>query len=449
MDGTTIKMNKSNTLLFEPMINCYLKSKKPITISFKNLVGNNITNNRYTHLIHSYPAKLIPHIPYAFLNSDILSSSKRILDPFSGTGTVLLEGIISGKYVFGADCNPLARLISRVKTNYIDPEMLNYALHALIKPHNDNNNIFECNSVDLSRWFYPHIIRQLSELKAKIELINDQDLKDFFWVSFSTTVRKVSLANPRLSVPVRINYKKYPSSSPIFHSLKKQENVLKRINVSKLFSKIAVNNINRISTLSNISKTKHIAISNDARNIRYNNNRKVKKNSIDVVLTSPPYAGAQKYIRASQLNLAWLGMIDTSIQDIRSNCIGRELFPKKAYCEYAPTGIPLADAHLEKIFKINPLRAYILSKYFAEMKESFVEFKRLLSNNGYLILILGNNTVCGQPFETVEHIKSMLISMNFKLQLEFIDDIKSRGLMTKRNKTAGIIGSEHVLIFNK
>jgi hypothetical protein len=67
-------------------------------------------------MIHLYPAKLLPHIAAFFLASSELSSKgDKVLDPFSGSGTVLLEALLAGRSPIGADSNPLARLISKVK----------------------------------------------------------------------------------------------------------------------------------------------------------------------------------------------------------------------------------------------------------------------------------------------------------------------------------------------
>src|SRR3546814_14399364 len=75
---------------------------------------------RATHLIHPYPAKLLRHIPFLFLASqEVCRSSGAVLDPFCGSGTVLLESALSGRVGHGADSNPLARMIARVQPTVI------------------------------------------------------------------------------------------------------------------------------------------------------------------------------------------------------------------------------------------------------------------------------------------------------------------------------------------
>ena len=69
----------------------YMKTGMPITVNFRSLVPELKKSDRYSHQIHSYPAKLLANIPYYFLATDVFCPSNGIvLDPFCGTGTVLL-----------------------------------------------------------------------------------------------------------------------------------------------------------------------------------------------------------------------------------------------------------------------------------------------------------------------------------------------------------------------
>ena len=49
---------------------------------------------------------------------------KTILDPFCDSGTVLVEGILSGKNAFRYDINPLAILISKVRITSLNVRTL-------------------------------------------------------------------------------------------------------------------------------------------------------------------------------------------------------------------------------------------------------------------------------------------------------------------------------------
>ena len=68
-----------------------------------------------THALHPYPAKFIPQIPQALIQ-ELSSVGDTVLDMFCGSGTTLLEALRLGRNAVGIDANPLAALISRVKT---------------------------------------------------------------------------------------------------------------------------------------------------------------------------------------------------------------------------------------------------------------------------------------------------------------------------------------------
>jgi len=72
--------------------------------------------NTGLHAIHPYPAKFIPQIPRQLIQLFGLEERGVLLDPFCGSGTTLVEAINAGRDAYGVDLNPLACLISRVKT---------------------------------------------------------------------------------------------------------------------------------------------------------------------------------------------------------------------------------------------------------------------------------------------------------------------------------------------
>lgn len=75
---------------------------------------------------------MIPQIAGRLL--DMFAKPKAIvLDPFCGSGSVLLESFIRGYDSYGININPLALLISQVKTTLIDYKHLQNALEDILK----------------------------------------------------------------------------------------------------------------------------------------------------------------------------------------------------------------------------------------------------------------------------------------------------------------------------
>ena len=76
-----------------------------------------------THGFHKYPAKFIPQLAKRCI-TDFTKKEETICDPFMGSGTTLIEALVSGRKAVGVDFNPVAWLISKAKTTPINPENL-------------------------------------------------------------------------------------------------------------------------------------------------------------------------------------------------------------------------------------------------------------------------------------------------------------------------------------
>jgi DNA modification methylase len=435
----------------------YKRKDEAIEIDFRKLVDWIPYGERATHLIHPYPAKLLVHIPHFFLNNDILSDpGDYIMDPFCGSGTVLLEGILNNRNAIGSDINPLAILIAKVKTKPLCIDKIK-SEHIKIKQNLKQTKkriapgVVAPNVVNINYWFHPKVKKQLLILKESIQFIENSEIKIFFELCFSNIVKRVSNADPRLSVPVKLRIEKYHDNHWF---RKKAEQILSnidKINIYNLFDEIVGTNIKRMESFNGLytNNSSAIVVKNDIRKDVSDIDIAGISDNIQLIITSPPYAGAQKYVRATSLNLGWLGHCqDTSLRDYEELTIGREHF-KKTDQNLVVTGIDEADKIIEKIYEINRLRACIAGIYLTEMKRAFEKIYDILKIGGYFVLIAGNNYVCRQKFKTADYLHTIANSLGFKTELILIDNIRSRGLMTKRNKTASIISREWIFVFRK
>lgn len=437
-------------------ISRYSDSREPIEVSFRELVTG-VKTDRSTHLIHTYPAKLLLNIPYFFLNNNVLSKEgDNILDPFCGTGTVLLEAVLAKRNAFGADANPLARLISKVKTTNYDFKKLDFYFD-VIKENLNKEYSKNCPDViNIDYWFLPNIKEQLNNILHTLKEIEDIDYQDFFMICFSNCVKKVSLADNRVSVPVRLRFDQYPIKHPLRKKNKEKLEGLKSLNVIDKFNVIVSENIERFKKPETDLNHKNGVVKIISSNAKKLINPDIQgfngilEESIDLVLTSPPYAGAQKYIRSSSLNLGWTELANSDeLRKLDSYSIGRENYLKHEYNNLLPTGIEEADLLLNEIYKINPLRAHIAANYLVEMKTAMSESFKALKRGGYFVLVIANNQVCKREFRTKDYLLQIAIELGLRVKFQLIDDIKSYGLMTKRNKTANVITREWVILFEK
>lgn len=454
MTKTEMHLNETkNDAIIKNFIVQFAKKKKPVEVSFRELLPEIKNTERFTHLIHSYPAKLLVHIPYLFINNTLFSKpGDYVLDPFAGTGTVLLEAILGKRNAYGADANPLARLISEVKISDVDITKLKKYKASVLKSAKSRKTSVVPSVVNCKYWFPKKTIIQLSRIFSSIDSIKDTTIRNFMLVAFSNCVKKVSYADTRISVPVRLNANRYKTGTSENVKITSYLKKLETLNIYDKFEQIVNENIARHAAFQEkrVKKYKGAIISNDARKLTKRNSKSLLPDkSVQLIISSPPYAGAQKYIRASSLNLGWTNLATADkLLELDGQNIGRENF-KKSELILKPTKIPAADSLIKIVNNINTTRATIVNQYLLDMLDALDEMYRVLKKNGYLVLIIGNNKVCNMEFNTQEYLTEYLLKRKMKLQFKLIDDIRSYGLMTKRNKTADIISREWILVFKK
>ncbi|MGQ4878507.1 hypothetical protein ACOJCM_08025 [Billgrantia sp. LNSP4103-1] len=450
-----LTQNGLNTgILYDSLLTEYGKAGKPITVDFRRLVSWVKLGDQLTHQIHAYPAKLLPNIASFFINVEsFFENYSNVLDPFSGSGTVALEASLSNKNVLYADANPLACLITKVKTYPYDEAVLRRTLKLIMTTARRIRKAPSVDVVNEAHWYSVRTKKRLEILLRAIRVNTENEVKDFFEVCFSSAARKLSYADPRISVPVKLKVKDSLSSK---EKEKIEERILglDRANVFDEFERICLSNLSRISQANTINSSRKVAVfvGNDARNLccPANHCEPLASESVDLIITSPPYGSAQKYIRASSLSINWLGLASPKeLSRLEGATIGREHIPKQENSNYQVSLGYEFETMLADIAQINLSRAKITKTYLHEMKLALYEIARVLSPGGKAVIVIGNNTVCGYPLRNDEFCLNVMNELGLKIELHLLDDIKSRGLMTKRNKTASIITRESVLVFKK
>jgi hypothetical protein len=414
-----------------------------IEVNFRQLISSDGGTSKSAHAIHPYPAKLLVNIPQFFLAALSTAAGSALLDPFCGSGTVLYEGALAGLRPVGSDSNPLARLVTRAKLTPLDREVARRQLDEVMAVYPSASPTIP-DVVNRDYWFSERISDCLGRLKAAIERSVPAPHRPVFDVSFSATVRRVSYADPRLSVPVKIN----PDRSARYGA--KGDEVIRRlgrlakIDVGAVFWSIASQNIQRCPEFGQGFTVDQVEIFSDARSLG------LAEASVGLAITSPPYVGAQKYVRASSLSLGWLGLTpDCKLRPIERQSIGREHLAADEALEPSGTGVAEADSLLEEIVERNPLRARIAQRYLLEMRDALSELSRTMRHDGRLVLVVGPNLVAGLEFPTPFFLQRIAEGLGFCTQLHLIDSIDSRGLMTKRNRTAGVIQQESVFLLKR
>ena len=168
------------------------------------MISNNQNNKStyYTHGFHPYPAKYTPQLVNKFFNL-YCKRGFTILDPFCGSGTTLVEGVLNGMDSVGIDLNPIAYIISRAKTNHYSleeiDEIRNFNSEIQLESKNgsfgngkNNENILIPIFPNRNHWFQDNVSKELALLKNEIDKFENQNIKDVLYCAFSKIIVKVS-----------------------------------------------------------------------------------------------------------------------------------------------------------------------------------------------------------------------------------------------------------------
>lgn len=280
-----------------------------------------------------------------------------------------------------------------------------------------------------------------------MQSIRDPRLRDFFSLCLSACVGRVSLADPRISVPVRLRSDRYPTGHRLRSRVQQLIRARNTVDVESEFFAIVRANGARVAALASAvgPRSAKVSLHDDVRNIGANGD--VSRGTIDVAITSPPYAGAQKYIRASSLSLGWLELCGVSdLSKLERASIGREHFGTREYGVLPQTSVPDADEFLAVASRTSPLRACIAATYLVEMRAALRSIVSALKPGGLLIMVVADNSVCGQRFRTGAYLQQLAQSLSLDTELVLRDRIRSRMLLTKRNSAALPIDCEEIYL---
>ena len=184
-----------------------------------------------THGFHKYPAKFIPQLAKRCIEEHT-SEGELVCDPFMGCGTTLVESLVLGRKAVGVDINPVAHLISKVKTTPIDPIKLTKEADKVIldlETYFDsgqtgqetlaNRKIVPIIPVNerIDYWFPDKRIKEdLGVILGRIDKIEDADVRDFCLCAFSNILKGSSIWLMKSIKPTRDLSKKIDSPMRLF-----------------------------------------------------------------------------------------------------------------------------------------------------------------------------------------------------------------------------------------
>ena len=320
-----------------------------------------------THNYHPFPAKFIPHLPQTLIKQ-FSKPGETVFDPFSGSGTTLVEARLLGRHSIGTDINPISVMASKVKTTpltEIEIELIESCLGELEEADasaDHSEQIPEFHGRD--HWFMAHVQNELAMLRSTITNLTEPEssARLFLDLAFSSIVNLVS--NQDSDTRYAAVEKDVPVGKPTKLMIQRTRMMLDRM-------KDFVTKAQDVTADARLADSRQLGFIEDA--------------SIDLLVTSPPYANTYDYYlyhkhRMNWLGLNWKGAMDDEIGS--------------------------RNKHSSKKEEID--------LYISDMQQSFTHFARILKPGAFAILIIGDSVIRDVLHKADEIIRSISEPLGFE-----------------------------------
>jgi DNA modification methylase len=247
----------------------------------------------HVHGFHTYPARMHPTTAARLVRA-FSDEGATVLDPFCGSGTVLVEAMIAGRRAVGTDLNPLAVRLAALKTTPRDAharEALVAAARGVAKVA-DERRARRAGATrryppeDVAT-FDPHVLLELDSLRAAIADLPDRATSDALGVVLSAILVKVSRRTSDTTTYTGPRRIAAGYTAKLF--VRKAEELARRLAAFE-------------AQLPPGAQPARVAV-DDATRLRT-----VQASTVDAVVTSPPYAGTYDYVVHHALRMRWLGL---------------------------------------------------------------------------------------------------------------------------------------------
>lgn len=434
------------------------RNSKPAKFSFEQQ-----TPERLTHYLFRYPAKFHPPIARRLIEQ-FTRPQDLILDPFCGSGTLLVEALPLGRRVIGVDFDPVAVFVAQTKVLPISTHRLRASAEKFLavlpyfeRPAKDYQRLMfkdltdpefrgEVESHNLSipaipnlfHWFRRYVAVDLAVLRREIENLHVPPThRKFLKLCYASIIRNSSNADPvpvsGLEVTSHMLQREKRGRSVNPYSLLKSA-IARALEDWELFDHRAGEN-RRLATVKRGNATQI---------------RKYVRKPVDVVITSPPYHNAVDYYRRHTLEMYWLGLVrDRHARlALRPHYIGRNRVPKSdTLFLKAKLSSALALQWEEKIAQLDDQRARDFKHYVSSMTKCLNGLAALLPRRHRAIFVVGKNSWNGQEIPTVELFNEMAAS-EFRLIDQYWYPVKNRYMTYSRHNNANI-DKEYVLVYER
>src|SRR5919199_1942802 len=250
---------------------------------------------KHVHRLHPYLGKFIPQLVEALL-ARYFRVGGRILDPFAGSGTTLVQALESGFDAGGVDVASFNALLVGVKTERYNLFVLERELRDVVRRLDALDEPAEQPSAYVQRWFGRDAAR---ELLAFRRLIPEYEHGDVLRVVLARAAR-----SGRQTTHFDLDFPRAPQRGPYW--CHKHRRTCRPVETSAHFlRRYTLDTLERIKAFSRVRAARRAAemAHGDARTLALGG-------PYDGVVTSPPYPGLIDYHDQHRYAYELLGLDD-------------------------------------------------------------------------------------------------------------------------------------------
>ena len=396
-------------------------------VIFRELMPEIPSTTYATFGLYKYPAKFIPQV-IAYALKTYGHPGMSIFDPFAGYGTVGTVAKLCGNSYELWDLNPLLKHLHPIAIM----RPVEVDSHDLVRNMMAHKEPFRPDWSNIAYWYPKEFLPMLSNAWGFYNSLEDEELRQLLLIPLLKTTRYFSYNDEK---------RQKLSKSPL---AEKRINRLKRQDWQQIFPSMVLKNINQLlirlgeyQSLGPKPVGYTIQAGIDALTTDLNEER-------DILVTSPPYLQAQEYIRASKMDLFWLGYSEQRIKEL-----GKREFPY----QHVPR-IPIYSStyfqYLEGIKEPHMIRLY--QQYFFGVLGTLSHLQEQISKN--LLLFLGPATIRTKPIPIDRIFAEHFEALGWKHEITLVDTIVTRAMFFYRlNPATGArdkrMSTEHLVVLSR
>lgn len=357
--------------------------------------------HRWSPWIAGYSASFVDDVIAGYLPH---RKGAMVLDPFCGVGTTLLQANTRGHNAIGFEINPYPALAARTKlaVHRINLPELDAALHAMQKDASHwrarpaPSDIAPPPLKSRLPFFSPKVEKQVLHALAFIRSLESENIANLFRTAFGAVM--VSFSN--------YSYEPSLGSRPAAGKALIEDADVARALLEKLHIMRA-----DVAWMQKEMPSQHFGAGQVINADFFSANARLESESVDLMMTSPPYMNNYHYVRNTRPQLYWLNFISSPSEQkhLELNNFGKYwqnvrdvqrvplLFSHPAL---EKTLLHLQETRVDKGAYGGPGWANYVATYFNDCFRFVTALKRVLAPRGAAVVIIGNSIIQGFDIRT-------------------------------------------------